>query len=233
MSDHISRTFDQELDQLRRLVAEMGGLSERMLADATIALVREDTKRAQSVIATDPKLDELQRKIEDNAVLMLMRRQPVANDLREVMASIRIAHDLERIGDLAKNIAKRSLKVQGHMQLGRAMTGVEALSRLAQGQLKDVLDAYAQSNDKGALDVWGRDGQIDALENSLFRELLTYMMEDPRNITFCTHLLFCAKNIERLGDHTTNIAETVHFVVTGRALPADRPRGDSPSDAAA
>jgi phosphate transport system protein len=233
MSDHISKTFDQELDQLRRLVAEMGGLSERMLADATIALVREDTKRAQSVIATDPKLDELQRKIEDNAVLMLMRRQPVANDLREVMASIRIAHDLERIGDLAKNIAKRSLKVQGHMQLGRAMTGVEALSRLAQGQLKDVLDAYAQSNDKGALDVWGRDGQIDALENSLFRELLTYMMEDPRNITFCTHLLFCAKNIERLGDHTTNIAETVHFVVTGRALPADRPRGDSPSDAAA
>jgi phosphate transport system protein len=233
MSDHISRTFDQELDQLRRLVAEMGGLSERMLADATIALVREDTKRAQSVIATDPKLDELQRKIEDNAVLMLMRRQPVANDLREVMASIRIAHDLERIGDLAKNIAKRSLKVQGHMQLGRAITGVEALSRLAQGQLKDVLDAYAQSNDKGALDVWGRDGQIDALENSLFRELLTYMMEDPRNITFCTHLLFCAKNIERLGDHTTNIAETVHFVVTGRALPADRPRGDSPSDAAA
>ncbi len=233
MSDHISKTFDQELDQLRRLVAEMGGLSERMLADATIALVREDTKRAQSVIATDPKLDELQRKIEDNAVLMLMRRQPVANDLREVMASIRIAHDLERIGDLAKNIAKRSLKVQGHMQLGRAMTGVEALSRLAQGQLKDVLDAYAQSNDKGALDVWGRDGQIDALENSLFRELLTYMMEDPRNITFCTHLLFCAKNIERLGDHTTNIAETVHFVVTGRALPADRPKGDSPSDAAA
>ena len=233
MSDHISKTFDQELDQLRRLVAEMGGLSERMLADATVALVREDTKRAQSVIATDPKLDELQRKIEDNAVLMLMRRQPVANDLREVMASIRIAHDLERIGDLAKNIAKRSLKVQGHMQLGRAMTGVEALSRLAQGQLKDVLDAYAQSNDKGAVDVWSRDGQIDALENSLFRELLTYMMEDPRNITFCTHLLFCAKNIERLGDHTTNIAETVHFVVTGRALPADRPKGDSPADAAA
>jgi phosphate transport system protein len=233
MSDHISRTFDQELDQLRRLVAEMGGLSERMLADATIALVREDTKRAQSVIATDTKIDELQRKIEDNAVLMLMRRQPVANDLREVMASIRIAHDLERIGDLAKNIAKRSLKVQGHMQLGRAMTGVEALSRLAQGQLKDALDAYAQSNDKGALDVWSRDGQIDALENSLFRELLTYMMEDPRNITFCTHLLFCAKNIERLGDHTTNIAETVHFVVTGRALPADRPKGDSPSDPAA
>lgn len=217
MSDHISRTFDQELDQLRRLVAEMGGLSERMLADATIALVREDTKRAQSVIATDPKLDELQRKIEDNAVLMLMRRQPVANDLREVMASIRIAHDLERIGDLAKNIAKRSLKVQGHMQLGRAMTGVEALSRLAQGQLKDVLDAYAQSNDKGALDVWGRDGQIDALENSLFRELLTYMMEDPRNITFCTHLLFCAKNIERIGDHATNLAETIEYIITGKS----------------
>lgn len=233
MSDHISKTFDQELDLLRRLVAEMGGLSERMLSDATIALMREDTKRAQAVIAMDPKLDELQRKIEDNSVMMLMRRQPVANDLREVMASIRIANDLERIGDLAKNVAKRSLKVQGHLQSGRAMSGVEALSRLAQGQLKDVLDAYSQSNEKGAIDVWTRDGQIDALENSLFRELLTYMMEDPRNITFCTHLLFCAKNIERLGDHTTNIAETVHYLVTGRNLPNDRPKGESPSDVTA
>ncbi len=232
MSDHISKTFDQELDLLRRLVAEMGGLSERMLSDATIALMREDTKRAQAVIAMDPKLDELQRKIEENSVMMLMRRQPVANDLREVMASIRIANDLERIGDLAKNVAKRSLKVQGHLQSGRAMSGVEALSRLAQGQLKDVLDAYSQSNEKGAIDVWTRDGQIDALENSLFRELLTYMMEDPRNITFCTHLLFCAKNIERLGDHTTNIAETVHYLVTGRNLPNDRPKGESPSDTA-
>jgi phosphate transport system protein len=230
MTDHISRTFDQELDGLRRLVAEMGGLGERMLADATTALLREDAKRAQSVIATDPRLDELQRKIEDNAVLILMRRQPVANDLREVMASIRIANDLERIGDLAKNIAKRSLKMQGHMLSGSAMGGIEALSRLAQAQLKDVLDAYAQSNEKGAIDVWTRDGQIDALENALFRELLTYMMEDPRNITFCTHLLFCAKNIERLGDHTTNIAETVHYQVTGESLPGDRPKGDSPSD---
>jgi phosphate transport system protein len=230
MTDHISRTYDQELDGLRRLVAEMGGLGERMLADSTVALLREDAKRAQSVIATDPRLDELQRKIEDNAVLMLMRRQPVANDLREVMASIRIANDLERIGDLAKNIAKRSLKMQGHMLSGSAMGGIEALSRLAQAQLKDVLDAYAQSNEKGAIDVWMRDGQIDALENALFRELLTYMMEDPRNITFCTHLLFCAKNIERLGDHTTNIAETVHYQVTGESLPGDRPKGDSPSD---
>ena len=133
MTDHISRTFDQELDGLRRLVAEMGGLGERMLADATTALMREDAKRAQSVIATDPRLDELQRKIEDTAVLVLMRRQPVANDLREVMASIRIANDLERIGDLAKNIAKRSLKLQGHMLSGSAMGGIEALSRLALG----------------------------------------------------------------------------------------------------
>ncbi len=233
MSDHISRTYDQELDQLRRLVAEMGGLGERMLSDATIALMREDAKRAQSVIATDPRLDDLQRKIEDNAVLMLMRRQPVANDLREVMASIRIANDLERIGDLAKNIAKRSLKMQGHMLAGKAMSGVEALSRLAQAQLKDVLDAYSQSDAPAAVDVWTRDGQIDALENSLFRELLTYMMEDPRNITFCAHLLFCAKNIERLGDHTTNIAETVHFLVTGTALPNDRPKGGTSYETAA
>lgn len=221
MTDHISRTYDQELDGLRRLVAEMGGLGERMLADATTALLREDAKRAQSVIATDPRLDELQRKIEDNAVLMLMRRQPVANDLREVMASIRIANDLERIGDLAKNIAKRSLKMQGHMLSGSAMGGIEALSRLAQAQLKDVLDAYAQSNEKGAIDVWTRDGQIDALENALFRELLTYMMEDPRNITQCTHLLFCAKSLERVGDHATNIAEAAYYLETGRHLGAE------------
>ena len=233
MSEHISKSFDQELDKQRRLVAEMGGLTERMLTDATIALLREDTKRAQSVIAMDPKIDDLQRSIEDNAVLMLMRRQPFANDLREVMASIRIANDLERIGDLAKNVAKRALKVQGHLQGGKAMNGVEALSRLAQAQLKDVLDAYAQSDEQSAVDVWMRDGQIDALENSLFRELLTYMMEDPRNITFCTHLLFCAKNIERLGDHTTNIAETVHYLVTGRNLPNDRPKGESPAESAA
>ncbi len=184
------------------------------------------------MIALDPRLDELQRRIEESALLLLMRRQPVANDLREVMASIRIANDVERIGDLAKNIAKRSLKVQGQMQAARAMTGVEALSRLAQSQLKDVLDAYAEANEGKAVDVWSRDGQIDALENSLFRELLTYMMEDPRSITFCTHLLFCAKNIERLGDHTTNIAETVHYLVTGRNLPGDRPKGDSPAEAA-
>jgi phosphate transport system protein len=229
MSEHISTAYDEELDRLRRHIAEMGGLAERMVMDATIALARSDTTRAQQVIATDARLDELERKIEDQAVLMLMRRQPVAVDLREVMASMRIANDLERAGDLAKNIAKRSLKVQG-LQPARAVTGVEALSRLAQAQLKDVLDAYARSDAEAALDVWSRDGQIDALENSLFRELLTYMMEDPRNITYCTHLLFCAKNLERLGDHTTNIAETVHYLVTGRTLPTDRPRGDSPTD---
>ena len=230
MSDHISRSFDQELDALRRLVAEMGGLGERMLSDATHALTKEDANRAQSVIATDSKLDELQRRIEERALLVLMKRQPVANDLREVMASIRIANDLERIGDLAKNIAKRSLKLQGHMLSGKAIGGIEALSRLAQGQLKDVLDAYTQSDQKFARDVWVRDGQIDALENAVFRELLTYMMEDPRNITFCTHLLFCAKNIERLGDHTTNIAETVYYVVTGEPLPNERPKGESVAD---
>jgi phosphate transport system protein len=233
MSDHISKSYDQELDELRRLVAEMGGLAEKMLADSTFALMREDAKRAQAVIAMDPRLDDLQRRIEEAAVLLLMRRQPVANDLRHVMASMRIANDLERIGDLGKNIAKRSLKVQGQMQSGRAMNGVEALSRLAQSQLKDVLDAYTQGDAEKAVDVWSRDGQIDALENSLFRELLTYMMEDPRSITFSTHLLFCAKNIERLGDHTTNIAETVHYVVTGRNLPTDRPKGDGPTEAAA
>ena len=208
----------------------MGGYSEQALSDAVTAIARRDAGLARSVIDGDKMIDELQREIERKIMRLLALRQPLGRDLRQTVAALKLAADLERIGDLAKNIAKRSLKMPGHMLSGSAMGGIEALSRLAQSQLKDVLDAYAQSNEKGAIDVWTRDGQIDALENALFRELLTYMMEDPRNITFCTHLLFCAKNIERLGDHTTNIAETVHYQVTGESLPGDRPKGDSPSD---
>lgn len=229
MSDHIVSAFDADLKALRRMISEMGGIAERMTADATTALATRDTALAQTVIAMDPRLDGLQREVEERAILTLATRQPVAIDLRDVFSAIRIASDVERIGDLSKNIAKRVVAIAGQFHPPKIVTGVEHMSDLVLGQLKDVLDAYASGDDAQAMDVWSRDGGIDSLYTSLFRELLTYMMEDPRNITFCTHLLFAAKNIERIGDHTTNIAETIHYLVTGHTLTTERPKGDDSS----
>ena len=200
-----------------------------MLADAGSALVGRDAALAQTVIAADGRLDLLLRNIEERAILTIARRAPLAVDLREIISAFRIAADLERIGDLAKNISKRVMAVSSGFHPQQIVTGLQHMSDMALAQLKDVLDAYAQQDVEAALDVWRRDDAIDALHNSLFRELLTYMMEDPRNITFCTHLLFCAKNIERIGDHTTNIAETVHYLVTGQNLGGERPKGDRTS----
>jgi phosphate transport system protein len=226
MTDHTVKAFDTDLETLRSKIAEMGGIAEKMLSDAVVALVRRDTPLAQSVIATDPRLDTLQREIEERAIFTIARRQPLAIDLREIVSALRISGDLERVGDLAKNIAKRVLAIADGFQAQKIVLGVQNISDLVMEQLKDVLDAYAQQDLERATDVWQRDGQIDALYTSLFRELLTYMMEDPRNISFCAHLLFCAKNIERIGDHTTNIAETIHYLVTGQNLTAERPKGD-------
>ena len=228
MTDHIVRSYDTDLEGIRRSLAEMGGMAERMLGDSTVALVRRDTALAQKIISADQRLDNLQREVEEKAVLTIARRQPLAQDLRELISAIRLASDIERVGDLAKNIAKRAVAIAGQFQPPhRAVVGLEHISRLVQAQLKDVLDAYAATNEQKALEVWKRDDEIDALYTSLFRELLTYMMEDPRNITFCTHLLFCAKNIERIGDHTTNIAETIHYLVTGDSLDVNRPKLDT------
>jgi phosphate transport system protein len=226
MSDHIVRSFDQELEGLRRSIAEMGGIGEKMLADSITALVRRDATLAQAVIASDSRLDVLQRELEEAAILTIARRQPLAIDLRETISAIRIASDLERIGDLAKNIAKRALAVSGQFEHQKVVLGVQTMSERVVGQLKDVLDAYTAHDVETAISVWERDGATDALYTSLFRELLTYMMEDPRNITFCTHMLFCAKNVERIGDHTTNIAETIHYLVRGQAIAAERPKAD-------
>jgi phosphate transport system protein len=229
MPDHIVSAFDADLGDLRRSIAEMGGIAETMLSDATAALVRDDAALAHVVLAADPRLDDLQRSVEERGVLTIARRQPLAVDLREVIAALRIASDLERAGDLAKNVAKRVIATTGQTQPKRAVMGVQRMSDLALAQLHDVLDAYAANDVEAALAVWGRDGAIDAMNNSLFRELLTYMMEDPRSISFATHLLFCAKNIERIGDHTTNIAETIHYLVTGDPLTAERPKNDRSS----
>ncbi len=224
MSEHIVKSYGEELMELGRKIAEMGGLSETMLSNAIQALVRGDTDLAQRVIETDHRLDVLERDVEEKAILTIAKRQPMAVDLRAIVSSIRLASDMERIGDLSKNIAKRVAAINGQFAPQKIVGGVVHMSELALDRLKRVIDAYAQRDVAAALDVWNHDEEIDQLYNSLFRELLTYMMEDPRNIGFCTHLLFCAKNIERIGDHATNIAETIHYMVTGTAISTDRPR---------
>jgi phosphate transport system protein len=207
----------------------MGGLAERQIGDAVDALNRRDAALSQNVIAADTKIDALQREIEEKAILTIARRQPMAVDLRDVVGALRVSNDLERIGDLAKNIAKRVEVLDSELNLQKVMRGVEHMTELVLTQIKDVLDAYARRDVVKALQVWRGDEEVDAVNNSLFRELLTYMMEDPRNISVCIHLLFCAKNIERMGDHATNIAETIYYMVEGRPLPDERPKGDNTS----
>ncbi len=224
MSEHIVKSYDEDLMELSRKIAEMGGLTETMLAIAIKALVRGDTDLAQRVIETDVRLDVLEKDIEEKAILTIAKRQPLAVDLRMIVSSIRLAADLERIGDLSKNIAKRVVAINGQFAPQKIVSGVVHMSDLALDRMKRIIDAYIQRDVQAALDVWNHDEEIDHLYNSLFRELLTYMMEDPRNIGFCAHLLFCAKNIERIGDHATNIAETIHYLVTGKSILADRPR---------
>ncbi len=226
MTEHTVKAYDAELDLIGAKIAEMGGIAEKMLVDAMDALSKLDVELAKRVLISDPRLDTLQREIEDQVVRTIIRRQPMAIDLRELMASIHIAGDLERTGDLAKNIAKRAIKVADDPRVMRAVVGLKHMSDVAAVQLKDVLDAYAQRDLERAKAVWSRDAELDALEDSIFRDLLTFMMEDPRNISFCTHLLFCAKNLERVGDHATNIAENVHFMVSGNSLPVNRPKGE-------
>lgn len=224
-SVHIVSAYDEELKFLSKRIAAMGGHAERMVEQAVAALVNVDHGLAQKVIQDDLVLDEGQREIDDKAIVIIARRQPMATDLREIVGAIRISADIERVGDLGKNVAKRVASVDGR-QPNSLFRGLEALADLALTQLKEVLDIYASRSVERIGFVRDRDDQIDAMYTSLFRELLTYMMEDPRNITPCTHLLFCAKNIERIGDHATNIAETIYYIVTGDQMPADRPKGD-------
>jgi phosphate transport system protein len=226
MSEHIVTSYDDELVRLGEKISQMGGLAEKQLADAISALSRRDLELADAVIAKDERIDMLEREVEEQSILMIARRQPMARDLREIMAAIKISSDLERVGDLAKNIAKRVLAISGEGSPKRLVVGVEHMSQIALEQLKNTLDAFAQRDAERAMDVWRRDEEIDSMYNSLFRELLTYMMEDPRNISLCTHLLFGAKNIERIGDHCTNVAETVYYLVHGKPLTADRPKKD-------
>ncbi len=227
MQEHTAKAFDADLQELNKYVAQMGGLAEKAIADSVDALVRLDTTLAAHVVSVDQAIDTLQREIEEKAILTIARRQPMAIDLREIVGAMRVATDLERIGDLAKNMGKRVAALENDFQPLKLIRGLEHMTDLVLSQVKSVLDAYAAHDLPAAMAVWKGDEEVDAICTSLFRELLTYMMEDPRNITFCIHLMFCAKNIERMGDHATNIAETVHYMIEGFPIAEQRPKGDT------
>ena len=209
---HTTKAFDDDLREISSRVAEMGGIAERLVVESVDALVKRDIVLAQRVIPADAQVDALQREIEEKAILTIARRQPMA---------------LERVGDLAKNTAKRVVALDGDYHAQKQLRGVKHMADMVIERLKQVLDAYGARDADRAMDVWRRDGEVDSMYTSLFRELLTYMMEDPRHITLCIHLLFAAKNIERIGDHATNIAETIYYLVEGEVLTDERPKVDT------
>jgi phosphate transport system protein len=226
MIEHTTRAFDAELQQLARKIGEMGRLDHKQITDAFEALVKRDLALAEQVIAADEQVDALQRDVEEEAIVTIARRQPMAVDLREIVGALRISNDLERIGDLAENVAKRVVLLTEVYPINDVMLQLQGMVQLVVDQLTRVLKSYERRDVNEALEVWHRDQEVDAFNSSLFRELLTYMLENPRNITLCTHLLFCAKNIERMGDHVTNIAEDVYYIVQGRPLTKERPKAD-------
>jgi len=221
LNEHIVTSYEEELTNLAKLIFEMGGQVEVAVSNATRALLRLDHNLARQTIEADKAIDEMQKRIDEIAVSMIARRQPMATDLRAIITSIHVANDLERVGDMAKTISRRTLQIDGLSLAPKFYNGVKHMSDLILRQLKAALDAYATRNAAAAVEVCNSDEEIDALYTSLFRELLTYMMEDPRNITQCTHLLFCTKSLERVGDHATNIAEAAYYLETGRHLGAE------------
>ncbi|MCC7273547.1 MAG: phosphate signaling complex protein PhoU [Alphaproteobacteria bacterium] len=224
-SKHTVRSYDEELRRLGNTLTQMGGLAESQLAAAVQAVVRRDSALAAEVVGTDVRVDELETEIDQQVMRLLALRQPVGPDLREIVSSLKIASDLERIADYAANVAKRSI-VLNQSPPARPSFAIPRMAGFAQAMIKEVLDAYVDRDAERAVAVWRRDEELDEMYTSLFRELLTHMMEDARNITAATHLLFMAKNVERIGDHATNIAETVHFLVRGERIREIRPKAD-------
>jgi phosphate transport system protein len=226
---HIVSSFDAELQKLSAMVVDMGATVGTQIEDAAVAMRTRDVALAERVRGRDKDIDALQARIEERVITTIAKRQPMAIDLRETISTLKIATDLERMGDLAKNNAKRIIAMAEMGQPSGIGANLDLLSKRAHEQLSKVMQAYARRDKGMARDVWESDGDIDTMHTALFRELLTYMMEDPRRIGYCTHLLFCAKNLERIGDHATNIAENVYYIVTGEFLSGDRPKGDSPN----
>jgi phosphate transport system protein len=232
VNEHIIKSYDDELRRLNNTIMQMGGLAEGQLAAAIDAVIKRDSELAARVVADDTTVDQLEHEVDGLVVRLLALRQPMARDLREILAALRIANDLERICDYAANVAKRSIVLNQSPTVKPVYT-LPRMVKLAQALTKDVLDAYVARDAEKAMVVWARDEELDEMYSSLFRELLTYMMEDPRTITACTHLLFMAKNVERIGDHATNIAETVYFLANGEPLTQARPKRDNSNQAVA
>ena len=233
MNEHTVRAYGEELNALTAEVARMGGQAEAQINDAVASVVRRDVALARQVIERDAKLDAMHHEIDRKAIRLIALRQPMASDLRKSLAAMKLAMDLERTGDLAKNIAKRGLSLAETEPMAPLTRSIERMGRLVSQRLKQVLDAYTTGDVEQAVAVWSTDDEVDEHYNALFRELLTYMMGDARTITACTHLLFMAKNLERIGDHATNIAETIHYEMTGDELTGERPRATatpSPSE---
>ena len=224
--EHLVKSYDQELKRLRNMMTQMGGIVETQVALAADAIMQRDAASATRAVEEDPKVDALEREVESFVIRLLALRQPVAGDLRQIVAALKITGDLERIGDYAANVAKRSI-VLSQFSLPYSLAGLAHMARMVQGQLKSINDALGENDAEKAVEVWRSDQVVDDIYNAIFRELITYMMEDPRNITPCTHLLFIAKNLERIGDHATNIAENLYYAVTGETLPDSRPKGDT------
>jgi phosphate transport system protein len=225
-TEHIVKSYDEDLTRLNNTIARMGGLAESQMAQAIEALDRRDSDLAEQVIAGDNKVDNLEREVDEMTVRLFALRQPMAGDLRNIVAALKISSDLERIADYAANVAKRAI-VLNQLPTVKPLFSIPRMGELVQTMIRDVLDAYVQRDADKAIDVWYRDEEVDEMYISLFRELLTYMMEDPRVITACTHLLFVAKNIERIGDHATNISETIYFLIHGKILADTRPKPES------
>ena len=221
VAEHTTKAFDNDLQELGRLIAEMGGLAERQIVEVIEALTKRDLERAGRVVKADAAIDTLQRNIEERVVVTIARRQPMANDLREVVGVLRISNELERIGDLAKNIGKRVIALHGGEISRRSLRGVRHMASLALVQLRDALDSFARRDLVQAGTVRVRDEEVDRMDSSMFQELLTYMFEDPGTIAASIHLVFCTKNLERMGDHATNIADAVQYIVEGSALPVE------------
>jgi phosphate transport system protein len=231
-SDHIVKSYDDELKRLTGEIQRMGEIALAQLDAAIDAVMERDSETAMKVVQGDGSIDALEHEVSHDVVRLLALRQPMARDLREILAALRIAADIERIGDYAANVAKRSiiLNQSAPVQLTYVLP---RLARIAEGLVRDVLGAYRDNDADRALAAWARDEELDEQYTGLFRELLTYMMEDPRNITPCTHLLFMAKNLERIGDHATNIAENVYFLVHGEQIAQIRRKGDTTATATA
>jgi phosphate transport system protein len=227
MNEHTVQSYDADLLELRSSIMRMGVVTQQMLSNATAALKKRDGELGKRVVSTDELVDSLHRSTEEKTILTIARRQPVASDLRALVSSIRIAADIERVGDLSKNIARRTSFISMGLQLPPSlMVGFDHMSRSVITQYSSALDAYSENNSEKALSVWRGDAEIDGLYTLVFRDAMTHMLEEPRNLTFFTHFLFCLKNLERIGDHATNIAEAVYYIETGSALEGKRPQMD-------